>query len=47
MMQHGMRIVSKPVRALDVSTPAALDAELKQGTEKWLQLIRQSGATAD
>jgi tripartite-type tricarboxylate transporter receptor subunit TctC len=29
------------------STPAALDAELKRGTEKWLQLIRQSGATAD
>ena len=29
------------------STPAALGAELKQGTEKWLQLIKQSGATAD
>jgi tripartite-type tricarboxylate transporter receptor subunit TctC len=29
------------------STPAALDAELKLGTEKWLQLIRKSGATAD
>jgi tripartite-type tricarboxylate transporter receptor subunit TctC len=29
------------------STPAALDAELKQGTDKWLKLIKQSGATAD
>ena len=29
------------------STPAVLEAELKKGTEKWLQLIKQSGATAD
>jgi tripartite-type tricarboxylate transporter receptor subunit TctC len=29
------------------STPAVLDAELKQGTEKWLRLIKQSGATAN
>jgi tripartite-type tricarboxylate transporter receptor subunit TctC len=29
------------------STPAVLDAELRQGTEKWLSLIRKSGATAN
>jgi tripartite-type tricarboxylate transporter receptor subunit TctC len=29
------------------STPAALEAELKSGTEKWLRIIKQSGATAD
>jgi len=29
------------------TTPAVLEMELKKGTEKWLQLIKQSGAKAD
>ena len=29
------------------TTPAVLETELKKGTEKWLQLIKQSGAKAD